>query len=169
MQLKSGSEFVISDEIREEITRSNGVLCTPDKILLEYPGNKVIAVGDVTTDVLHKNGIEPFIEIVDLKTKRGIIGEFESIPGSHRIKNDAATLSHDLFLLIKDLMNHNGGRIEIDGEEDLAVIPIIFYSDLNTVVTYGIPDVGMACIPVNLEVKKLVTQMIERMEVRCQN
>ncbi len=169
MQLKSGSEFVFSDEIREEITRSNGVICTPDKILSDYPGSKIIAVGDVTTKVLHDKGIHPFMEIVDLRTKRGVVGEYKSLPGSYKIKNDPATLSHDLFLLIKELMDHNGGRIEIDGEEDLAVIPIIFYSDLNTVVTYGIPDVGMACIPVNLEVKKLVTQMIERMEVRCQN
>ena len=169
MQLKSGNEFVISEQIREEIGRNNGVLCTPDNILKQYPGARIVAVGDVTTSELHKVGIIPFIEIVDLKTKRGMEGEFPSVPGSHRIKNDPATLSHELFLLIKSLVNGDGGRIEIDGEEDLAVIPIIFYSDLNTVVTYGIPDVGMACIPVNLEVKNLVTQMIERMEVRCQN
>ncbi|MCL5954561.1 MAG: DUF359 domain-containing protein [Candidatus Thermoplasmatota archaeon] len=169
MQLKSGNEFVISEQIREEIARNNGVLCTPGNILRQYGGARIIAVGDVTTAELHKAGIRPFIEIVDLKTKRGTEGEFPSVPGSHRIKSDPATLSHDLFLLIQSLMNGNGGRIEIDGEEDLAVIPIIFYSDLNTVVTYGIPDVGMACIPVNLEVKNLVTQMIERMEVRCQN
>ncbi len=169
MQLKSGNEFVVSEDIREEIARNNGVLCTPHNILNQYSGARIVAVGDVTTVELHKAGIMPYIEIVDLKTKRGIEGEFPSVPGSHRIKNDHATLSHDLFLLIQSLMNGNGGRIEIDGEEDLAVIPIIFYSDLNTVVTYGIPDVGMACIPVNLEVKNLVTQMIERMEVRCQN
>ena len=169
MQLKSGSEFVISEEIRKEITQSNGVICTPDNILKEYQGKRIIAVGDVTTAVLHKAGISPFIEIVDLKTKRGSEGEFQSVPGSHKLRNDPATLSHDLFLLIEALMESGGGRIEIDGEEDLAVIPIIFYSDLNTVVTYGIPDVGMACIPVNLEVKNLVTQMIERMEIRCQN
>ena len=169
MQLKSGNEFVISEEIRIEITRNNGVICTPDNILKEHPGARIVSVGDVTTEVLHKAGIAPFIEVVDLKTKRGREGEFPSVPGSHRIKNDPATLSQDLFLLIESLFEGNGGRIEIDGEEDLAVIPIIFYSDLNTVVTYGIPDVGMACIPVNLEVKKLVTQMIERMEVRCQN
>ena len=65
--------------------------------------------------------------------------------------------------------SHDGGRIEIDGEEDLAVIPIIFYSDKNTVVAYGIPDVGMACIPVSSEIKNMVTDLIERMEVRCQN
>ena len=126
MQLKSGNEFVISEQIREEIARNNGVICTPEIILNQYPGAKIIAVGDVTTAVLHKAGISPFIEIVDLKTKRGIEGEFPSVPGSHRIKNDPATLSHDLFLLIQSLVKGNGGRIEVDGEEDLAVIPIIF-------------------------------------------
>jgi uncharacterized protein (UPF0218 family) len=74
-----------------------------------------------------------------------------------------------MFLLIERMLSGNGGRIEVDGEEDLAVIPIIFYSDINTVVTYGVPDVGMACIKVDEAIKDEVKALIERMEIRCQN
>ncbi len=169
MQLKSGNEFVIGDELRRLIESSNGELCSAEIISQKFNDFKVIAVGDVTTRVLHEHGIFPFIEIVDLKTKRGTEGTFERVPGSHSIRNDPGTLSHDLFILIENLVKGTGGRIEIDGEEDLAVIPIIFYSDKNTVVAYGIPDVGMACIQVSVEVKQLVNDLIERMEIRCQN
>lgn len=169
MQLKSGNEFVIGEELRELITRSNGAICTPQSILSSFGGMRIISVGDVTTKVLHEGGIKPFIEIVDLKTKRGPEGEFNHVPGSRTISNPPGTLSHELFMLIEELLNSDGGRIEVDGEEDLAVIPIIFYSDKNTVVAYGIPDVGMACIPVSPEVQNMVKELIERMEVRCQN
>ncbi len=169
MQLKSGSEFIVGDELRSLIAESNGELCSPKDIFEKFGHSRIIAVGDVTTQVLHDSGIVPFIEIVDLKTKRGTGDSFKSIPGSYRIRNEAATLSHDLFLLIEKLLEGDGGRIEVEGEEDLAVIPIIFYSDKNTVVAYGIPDVGMACIQVSVEVKQLVKDLIERMEIRCQN
>lgn len=169
MQLRSGSEFVVGEELRALIARSNGVICTPESIFSNFPGKLVISVGDVTTAVLHEKGIRPFIEIVDLKTKRGQEGEFQSVAGSFKISNRQGTLSHDLFLLIEKLLKEGGGRIEVDGEEDLAVIPIIFYSDENTVVAYGIPDVGMACIEVSGEIKNFVNDLIERMEVRCQN
>lgn len=169
MQLKSGSEFVIGTELRSLIERSNGEICSPETISRDYKKSRIIAVGDVTAKVLHENGISPFLEVVDLKTKRGTEGSFASVSGSHKIRNEPGTLSHDLFFLIEKLLHGEGGRIEIDGEEDLAVIPIIFYSDKNTVVAYGIPDVGMACIQVSVEVKQLVNDLIERMEIKCQN
>ena len=57
-------------------------------------------------------------------------------------------------------------RIEINGEEDLAVLPILFYADENTVVVYGVPDVGMAYIRPSKDPKKLVKKIIEKMDVR---
>ena len=169
MQLKSGSEFIISEELRDEISKSNGAICSAETLSSEYEGYKIVSVGDVTTRVLHEASLKPYLEVVDLKTRRGTEGVFEPVPGSHKIRNDSGTLSHDLFLLIERLIATGGGRIEIDGEEDLAVIPIIFYSDKNTVVAYGIPNVGMACIKVDSEIREHVKQLIERMEIKCQN
>lgn len=169
MQLESGSEFIVNEEIRREISLNNGIVCNPDTIISNFPGKKVISVGDVTTEVLKTSGIKPFIEIVDLKTKRSEKGHYRTVPGSYHIRNEPGTLNHDLFFLIEKIINKDGGRIEIDGEEDLAVLPIIFYSDQNTVVAYGIPDIGMACIDVDENVKKLVHDILSRMEIKCQN
>ncbi|WP_171823449.1 GTP-dependent dephospho-CoA kinase family protein [Thermogymnomonas acidicola] len=101
---------------------------------------------------------------MDLKTKRGGEASFKHIEGSVRVINEAGTISHDLMIEIRDaFLTGRPKRIEVEGEEDLAVIPIIFYAPLNTVVAYGVPDVGMACIRVTPEEKDRVTRMLEMM------
>ena len=163
MQLKSGNSFTISPEILSEVSHFEHRFCKIDDILKAPPKTKIISVGDVTTSNLHQAGLRPYIEIVDLKTRRGEEHQFESVSGSFHVLNPAGTLTHDLFLLVKKLMNR-GGRIEVDGEEDLAVIPIIYYSDLNTLVVYGIPDMGMACIAVDADIKSKIKDLVKRIE-----
>lgn len=169
MQLRSGNEFLVGNEVRESIAHYRGKMCTPAEVLEMSAKSRIISVGDVTTDVLHRNRVVPFLEVVDLRTKRNLPGEFQSHAGSEHVRNPPGVITHDMFLLIERMLLGKGGRIEVDGEEDLAVIPIIFYSDINTVVTYGVPDVGMACITVDKAIKDEVKTLIERMEIRCQN
>ena len=161
MQLKSGSKFVLSQEVIDEVTAYGHRMCSDLEILRASESSKIISVGDVTTYNLKKKGVPIHIEVVDLKTRRGKEGEFASVSGAYHVNNEAGTLSHDLFLLIREIMPV-GGRIEVIGEEDLAVIPIIYYCDLNTVVVYGIPGKGMACITVNRSVKENIEQLVER-------
>lgn len=161
MQLKSGSKFVLSQDVLDEVSSYGHRMCVASEILGLSNSSKIISVGDVTTDNLSRLGIPIHIEIVDLKTRRGQEGEFSSKPGAYHVENEAGTLSHDLFLLIRKIMPV-GGRIEVTGEEDLAVIPIIYYCDLNTVVVYGIPGKGMACITVDRSVKKNIEELVER-------
>ena len=161
MQLKSGNSYTLSQEVLSEVSHFRHTLCSMNEILNVAGRTRIISVGDVTTANLHAAGLKPFLEVVDLKTKRGREGEFSSVMGSHHVKNPAGTLSHDLFMLVADLIN-KGGRIEVDGEEDLAVIPIIYYSDLNTLVVYGIPDTGMACIAVDAEIKSKINELVKR-------
>ena len=163
MLLRSGNRFTISQEILSEVSHFEHHLCKVDDILGTTHKTKIISVGDVTTLNLHRAGVKPFIEVVDLKTKRGMEHQFESIPGSFQVSNPPGTLAHDLFLLLEKLMK-SGGRVEVEGEEDLAVIPIIYYSDLNTLVVYGIPDKGMACIAVDADIKSRINDLVKRIE-----
>ncbi|MEM3675884.1 MAG: DUF359 domain-containing protein [Thermoplasmataceae archaeon] len=161
MQLRSGSEFRLSEELRARVGKFSHILC--DVSHIRKTGKRIIVVGDYSTKFLHDHGVDVFMEVVDLKTKREPISTYKHIPGSVKVKNPPGVLSHDLFLAVKKMIT-TGGRIEIDGEEDLAVIPIIFYSDLNTVVVYGVPDVGMACIEVDAAIKDLVNGIITELE-----
>jgi|GEM_PF-763771 uncharacterized protein (UPF0218 family) len=170
MLLKSGCRFKVSPSISAEISATRHTLCTPDELKAYGSGVRIVSVGDVTTARIVDSGLIPFLQIVDLKTKRSDRGEFRHVEGSIIISNEAGTISHDLFFLIRDIFSQDKpARIEVLGEEDLAVLPIIYYSDDNTVVAYGVPDVGMACLRVDNHLKLIVNSMIERMETECQN
>ena len=170
MQLKSGCKFKVSASINSEISATKHTLCTPEELGIISSGASIISVGDVTTERLIASGITPLLQIVDLKTKRSDRKDYRHMEGSLIIKNEAGTISHDLFFLIRDILaKKKPARIEVLGEEDLAVLPIIYYSEDNTVVAYGVPDVGMACLRVNSHLKLIVNSMIERMEIECPN
>ncbi len=170
MLLKSGCRFKVSSSINAEISSTRHNLCTPEYLKSLGSGVRIVSVGDVTTERIVSSGLVPFIQIVDLKTKRSDTDAFKHVEGSIKIKNEAGTISHDLFYLIRDIFAQNKPtRIEVSGEEDLAVLPIIYYSDDNTVVAYGVPDVGMACLRVDSHLKLIVNNMLERMEIECQN
>lgn len=166
MPLKSGSKYIVSEELRLEIASKSLNFCSLEEIIEKAKTKKVIAVGDVTTQKLHEAGVELFIEIVDLKTKRNETGHFVHIEGSIEITNKPGTISLELFNLIgRMIRKKTGGRIEVTGEEDLAVIPIIYYSGFDTVVAYGIPDRGLGCIVIDPAIKDTVNKLVERMKL----
>ncbi|MCL4480549.1 MAG: DUF359 domain-containing protein [Candidatus Thermoplasmatota archaeon] len=170
MQLKSGCRFKLSPDILKEIGENQHVLRDITYFRSLSKNIRLVTVGDVTTKKLEEAGLDIFLEVVDLKTKRVKDGSFYHREGSFRIRNDPGTISHDLFLLIgKIISGSKKARIEIEGEEDLAALPIIYYSDDNTVIAYGVPDTGMASLEVNHGLRTHIIQMLERMEIECQN
>lgn len=165
MQSKSGSDLQVSEKIRNEIASYKAQMCDVGEIMTLSSEKSIVAVGDVTAQTLNDAGIPLLLEIVDLKTQRSEDGTFKHVEDSILVKNPPATLTLELFNAIERCIGRGeGNRIEVQGEEDLAVIPIIFYSDLNTVVVYGVPNRGMACINVNQEAKDYVNNLIKRME-----
>lgn len=165
MRLRSGSRFVLSDDLLREIESYPHELCSIGEIRKLAESHMIVSVGDYTTMVLNSAGIDLKLSVVDLKTKRSEDGRFTHVPGSIMVKNEKSTLSHDLFIQIERSTEMKNTRIEVDGEEDLAVIPIIYYYDVDTVVCYGVPDRGMACITITPQLKKRIGEMMERMSV----
>lgn len=164
MQSRLDNTLALTEEAKKLIINNNGPLIDP-KTLTSVERRLICSVGDYTTDILHKNGIIPFIEVCDLKTQRNEKG-YKSVDGSKKIKNPPGTISRELSDEIRNLMeSERGGRIEVEGEEDLAVIPIIFYGPIHTHIAYGIPNTGMACIVVDQNVKNLALEIISKMEV----
>ncbi len=170
MQLRSGCSFIVSSPLRNQIERTVHSICDVNDLRHLSKENRIITVGDVTTENAISAGINIFLQVVDLKTKRYEAREFKHVPGAKQVENASGTISHDLFMLIRDVIySGKQSRIEVVGEEDLSVLPIIYYSDDNTVVAYGVPDVGMACLKVNKDLKGHIIEMVERMEVKCQS
>ncbi|SMD30238.1 DUF359 domain-containing protein [Picrophilus oshimae] len=158
MQLKFDHDLVLNQESINKIKEFSHSICSIDDI--KKHGGRIITVGDVTTENLERAGLDIFIEVVDLKTKRGE-KTYNHRENSISIENRPGTISLSLIRAIESSIKSNKKtRIEINGEEDLAVIPIIFYGDINTLVVYGVPDTGMACIFINTEIKSMVTDIL---------
>ncbi len=165
MPSKSGSDLKVTESLRGEIASYAPKMCTADEVLAYSRENKIVAVGDVTVANLKRSGVPLKLEVVDLKTKRSEDGTFKHVEGSVIVNNPPAMLTSELLNAIRiALESSEPTRIEVEGEEDLAVIPIIYYSDLNTVVVYGVPDKGMACIQVDQDGKDYVKVLMKRME-----
>ena len=166
MPLKSDKYYIITEASKKLIEENNGTIVDVNFITSNLSKFKIISVGDYTTEVLKKSNIIPWIEVVDLKTKRGE-KTYSSIPGSIILENPPGVITGSLIKEIKKAMEQSAHtRIEINGEEDLAVLPILFYADENTVVVYGVPDVGMAYIRPSEDSKKLVENIIKKMDVK---
>ena len=164
MQLKLDHDIIINGRIRSLIKNFKYKLCTVNDIKEFSKNNKIISVGDVTTENLKNNNVNIFLEVVDLKTKREN-KNFKHIENSIEVDNPSGVITKNLMdILYNSINSSKNNRIEINGEEDLAVIPIIFYADNNTVIVYGIPDTGMAYIKVDKEIKKMVNNIIMEMK-----
>ena len=163
MQLKLDHDIIINEKTRAWIKNFKYTLCTVNDIKGFAGDNKIISVGDVTTENLENNNINIFLEVVDLKTKREN-KNFKHVENSIEVDNPSGIITKKLMdILYNSIILGRSNRIEINGEEDLAVIPIIFYADNNTVIVYGIPNTGMAYIKVNKQIKEMVNNMIMEM------
>ncbi|MDV0444926.1 hypothetical protein MmiAt1_04750 [Methanimicrococcus sp. At1] len=129
----------------------------------------VIAVGDVTTYNLFKAGVRPRICFVDQYTKRTAVTKAISAVTSRTdyvniyVKNPAGMISSEMVLAIKEALASPEKHICIcvDGEEDLATIPVIALCDAGSIVLYGQPDEGLVCVKVTDEKKAEMNEMLK--------
>ncbi len=159
--------LILKEETRGKLQRVYGVLIR-EKELEKIEGD-IFAVGDVVTHSLLRHGIEPKIAIVDYKTKRGeIVYEDVKNFGEEviRVKNPRSTITPQLWNAVKKAMDSpRKVKIEVDGEEDLAVIPVVYFSPLGASVIYGMPNTGLVLLKVTPEDKMKVEEIIKEMEV----
>jgi pantetheine-phosphate adenylyltransferase len=148
--------------------------------------NRIITVGDVTTQNFRDLKIYPKISIVDFKVGRkirklpfsagwrirarfrqaetGTENQFEN-ENIVKVKNPAGTVSDELSEAVRNaLKNNTRSVIIVDGEEDLAVLPCLLYAPLGYEIYYGQPNVGLVRIKVTKEIKKKTRELIEKFE-----
>ncbi|MCL2863855.1 MAG: DUF359 domain-containing protein [Methanimicrococcus sp.] len=167
--------FDLPVELRPRLKKPYGTL---------YPGNhpsiidqikdrldesSVIAVGDVTTYNLFKAGTRPRLCFIDQCTKRTAVSKSISAVTSRTdyvniyVTNPAGMISGELVLAIKEALKSPEEHICIwvDGEEDLATIPVIALCDVGSFVLYGQPDEGLVCVKVTEEKKEEMSDMLK--------
>jgi GTP-dependent dephospho-CoA kinase len=127
---------------------------TIEEIIPRLEGLTVYAVGDVVTHNLQKNGVTPAIAVVDGFTMRSPCSRLPAVRGECiRVKNPAGSLTDDLIDALEYAVTHAPVTIIVDGEEDLAVIPLIIAAPEGAIVLYGQPKRGVVLRRVDAEAK----------------
>ncbi len=157
----------ITAELREVLSQPLG------KIVEVIPeGRKVWAcVGDFSSRKLLEQGIVPKIVVFDLKTKREAVPDSEKafFEGLERelieCVNPAGTITDSLVHAVeKAAKSKKEVKVFVDGEEDLAVLPLVEKAPFNSLVCYGQPGVGLVLIECSSQAKASARELMAKFE-----
>ncbi|NLA39508.1 MAG: DUF359 domain-containing protein [Methanomicrobiales archaeon] len=125
-------------------------------------GRPIYAVGDVVTHNLVRAGIIPDIAIIDGYTMRTPCNRSPLLQ-ARRItaKNPPGTITDELVVAIGDAIGDPPGVILVDGEEDLAVIPLVIAAPPGSAVLYGQPGEGVVLRIVDASAKREAKAILE--------
>lgn len=168
------ADFLITEDLRQKLGEPQGELYdTLDEDLLaklKVRNNLLITVGDEVTRTLLKARVEPDLIVADLIINRkkafGNISELigESKRQVTKAVNNRGTISNTLIDAVGNYFGNTEKQtvIEVDGEEDLAVLPIVLLAPLSTVIVYGLRDRGMVVINVTEQKKEEFLNYLEQ-------
>jgi uncharacterized protein (UPF0218 family) len=134
-----------------------------EEILPILKDGKVYAVGDVVTHNLQKNGIIPAVAIVDGYTMRSPCKKMPDLTGRCvQVKNPAGCLTGELIRALDQAVAHPPVTIVVEGEEDLAVIPMVIAAPIGSVVLYGQPHEGVVLRTVTRQAQQTAREYLSR-------
>lgn len=132
----------------------------------------VVAIGDLVSRTAIEEGLAPKVIVVDYRTERKPVGDdvvaIVSGYGKNvlRVKNPAATVTNALYHAVAQSLRLQGSvRIEVDGEEDLAGLPVFAECELGTVVLYGMPGKGVVVVRVDEAMRQRARDLLAQMRV----
>ena len=118
-------------------------------------GPPLVAVGDVVTHHLLKDGRQPDVAVVDGKTEREAVDEAVAATLAdpdglvRRVSNPPAELSEAMLVALREaIAAAEPVTIIVDGEEDLATLPALVAAPRGSSVVYGQPGDGMVHVAV---------------------
>ena len=136
----------LPDEFRDLFKRPFGTLFSDIAEVIPHLSGKVIyTVGDVVTDSLLSRGIYPDIAVIDGYTMRSPFLKTPLYAGARQIRvvNPAGMITPDLIAGLNEALLQPPALVFVDGEEDLAVIPLVLASPDGAFVLYGQPNEGV--------------------------
>ena len=172
----------LKPEIIEELKKPQGILILDEQITLEgikkylINSQKVISVGDATTNKLLSFGIVPDVSVIDgyerrkKKTTSSTKATIYSLNSKENVSlfscvNPPGSISVDSISKIKiSLESKKPVILEIMGEEDLLALPFFFLARKDSIVFYGQPGEGMVVVRVTDAVRKKAKELIAMFE-----
>jgi len=125
---------------------------------------KLIAVGDATTERLVRFGIVPDVAVIDGRERRLRRTYPTNYPAKElRCRNLAGTISKDAVKTLQEALNTAPPtRVTVEGEEDLLALPAIALAPEGSAVLYGQPLEGLVVVKITLAKQKQAKDLMER-------
>jgi uncharacterized protein (UPF0218 family) len=124
----------------------------------------VITVGDRVTETMQELGRTPDVQVVD-QVERRVRRSPPETPYIRLIRasNPAGVITRDAATAVREaIKGEKPARVQIDGEEDLLVIPAVDAAPIGAVVYYGQPGVGVVSIAVDERAKASVARVLSK-------
>lgn len=124
-------------------------------------GKITCTVGDVVTHSALTRGILPAVGVIDGQTMRSPYLLMPEI--SHhilRVKNPAGAITDELVATLAEAVTAAPCIIMVDGEEDLAVLPLINLLPDGAVVIYGQPNEGVVVCEVTPKLRRRAAKLL---------
>ncbi|MDO8583366.1 MAG: pantetheine-phosphate adenylyltransferase [bacterium] len=166
-------DLQLTQDLREEFQKPFGEIQADDRNLSKNENNLVITVGDVTAKKFNEKYLGQNISVIDFNVARekkfsdikelGFSGDEQIFT----VNNPAGYISSYLFKKIAEIFKsdvRDKTILKVNGEEDLAVLPLILFSPLNTIIYYGQPNIGLVRLVVSEESKERAYNLVSRLK-----
>lgn len=136
-----------------------------DAVLPLIGKRAVYTVGDVVTYHLVQKGIVPDIAVIDGHTMRSPCSRSPAVFRRRRTAgNPPGTLTNELMDALDAAVADPGVLILVEGEEDLAVIPLILSAPPGALVLYGQPGEGVVACEVTAAAREKAALLLSCFE-----
>ena len=154
----------LPDDLRDDLKAPLGPVFAAADDLLAAAGEPLVAVGDVVTAHLVRAGRPPDLAVVDERTERAPVADAVAadLPAPDAtVENPAATLTGGLIAALREGLAADGPRtVLVEGEEDLAALPLVLLLPDGASLVYGQPGEGMVHVVVDDAVRARVRDLL---------
>lgn len=134
----------------------------------------IATVGDISTQTFLLNNLPLNLAVFDHHCQRKTVASpfylrlKKQADFVYKASNLAGTLSTSatktIINALVQLRNKSHGVIEVEGEEDLLVLPLVALSPLKSLIFYGQPDKGLVRIQVTEKIKAKAFKLLQKFQ-----
>ena len=167
--------YVLTPELSLKLKEPFGnlIIGTPEETMgilkemveMEKP-SRIISVGDIVSQNLHKHNIHPQLSIIDnisLRTQK--IPLETAVQKTVFVDNPQGTITQESISAVKESLESNEHtHIVVRGEEDLLTLITVLYAPENAFVVYGQPHLGIVVVKVSSERRTRAQEFLNAMK-----
>jgi uncharacterized protein (UPF0218 family) len=127
---------------------------------------KLISVGDIVSQNLHKHSIHPQLTIIDnISLRDHAMTQEVAVEKTVYVDNPRGTITQEAIFAVKEaLESDKHTHIIVKGEEDLLSLIAVLYAPENAFVVYGQPYLGVVVVEVTSEKKAQAQEFLNSMK-----